>query len=170
MKSNFVRQTWNKIRYKYWKVVPYNYRPLTLWYRLKCRLCHRYNVVYVKTLPSTWCDRDDLLLHATFQILVDFIENEHEIKSIWYEDKYCTSRASDWIELYGLYSWWKYDYPNPLHEKTLDKAVALDQKTGKNSDEYYQILDLYGEQEEAFEKLTTEKLQKLMELRGYLWT
>lgn len=46
------------------------------WCWLKCAVWHRYNVVRVRSLPPTWCDRDRLLLHAAFQVLVDFVEKE----------------------------------------------------------------------------------------------
>lgn len=39
-----------------------------------------YNVVKCKELPATWQDRDELMLHAMFQILVDFVELEQPIK------------------------------------------------------------------------------------------
>ena len=33
-------------------------------------------ILKINTLNKCWCDRDDLLLHAAFQILVDFVEKE----------------------------------------------------------------------------------------------
>jgi len=35
-----------------------------------------HNRVKISTLPSSWVDKDDVLLHASFQILVDFVEIE----------------------------------------------------------------------------------------------
>jgi hypothetical protein len=35
-----------------------------------------YNVIKIETLPKTWQDRVETLLHANFQILVDFVEKE----------------------------------------------------------------------------------------------
>ena len=45
-------------------------------YRIKCYF-NPYNVVELSHLPCTWCDRDMLMFHAMFQILVDFVELEH---------------------------------------------------------------------------------------------
>ena len=33
-------------------------------------------VLKIHTLEKGWCDKDYLLLHTAFQILVDFVENE----------------------------------------------------------------------------------------------
>ena len=30
----------------------------------------------IHTLEKGWCDRDEIMLHAVFQILVDFMEQE----------------------------------------------------------------------------------------------
>lgn len=46
------------------------------WYWLKCSVWHRYNVVRCRSLPPTWCYRDRLLLHVSFQVLTDFVERE----------------------------------------------------------------------------------------------
>lgn len=61
----------------YWHAIPSDYRPGRLWYRLKCFVWYRYTTVKPKTLDfHTWCDRDHLLVHCMFQILVDFVEKE----------------------------------------------------------------------------------------------
>src|SRR5579885_1555044 len=61
----------------------YPYRPSVwiprlkdVWYYFKCVLWKRHNVVKIRTLSPTWHDRDNMLLHASFQILVDFCEQE----------------------------------------------------------------------------------------------
>lgn len=74
------------------------------YYWLRARVWEPYNVVKIKTLSPTWHDRDLILLHAAFQILVDFIEQEKpsewfDIENSWWED--------DWNELFALYTWWK---------------------------------------------------------------
>jgi len=37
----------------------------------------------IETLDKGWCDRDQVLLHAAFQILVDFIEKEDPENIDW---------------------------------------------------------------------------------------
>lgn len=65
------------------------------WYWLKCAVWHRYNVVRVRTLPPTWCDRDRLLLHAAFQVLTDFVERERP----W--ELYEVEQSPDWEKRSG---------------------------------------------------------------------
>lgn len=116
------------------------------WYYLKCLVWHRHHTVRCEKLKPTWHDRSELVMHAAFQCLVDFVEKEHpwelektleEFKDIYECDpeeggrRYHVSQ-----ELSALYHWWK----------------AYD-------DEY---VDDY--------KLENEKLKRLVELRAYLWT
>lgn len=58
----------------------------------------------IKSLPNkkTWVDRDEIMLHACFQILVDYIEIENG-------DVHCNYEAhKDFIdEIRFLYKWWK---------------------------------------------------------------
>ena len=61
-----------------------------------------YNIVKIKNLPRTWCDRDEVMLHAMFQILVDFVELEQPFVS-WdykFKPKRFTDRKKmrEWIE------------------------------------------------------------------------
>lgn len=39
-------------------------------------LIHPYNVIKIQNLRRTWNDRDDVLFHGVFQVLVDYIELE----------------------------------------------------------------------------------------------
>lgn len=43
----------------------------SLWYYLKCRFWRHYNRLEIGTLPPTWTDADDRLLHGAFAILGD---------------------------------------------------------------------------------------------------
>ena len=44
-------------------------------YNVRC-LIWPHNVVRVQALERGWCDRDELMLHVIFQVLVDFVELE----------------------------------------------------------------------------------------------
>lgn len=100
------------------------------WYWLKCRLWYRHNVIYIKTLPPTWNDRDDRILHGMFQVLVDFVELEdpYEFKQTWQEHydtyakcdpdfvpgeivQHAKERADDAQTLKDLYRWWTIERP-----------------------------------------------------------
>jgi hypothetical protein len=59
----------------------YKFRRAYGWFRnipyaVRC-FFRPYNVVKVKALDRGWCDRDVLMFHAMFQVLVDFVEKEH---------------------------------------------------------------------------------------------
>lgn len=34
-------------------------------------------ILKIHTLEKGWCDRDQIMLHAAFQLLVDFVEREN---------------------------------------------------------------------------------------------
>ncbi len=51
-----------------------------------------------------WHDKDKILLHAAFQLLVDFVEQEQPAKLIdWSAD---VRRGKAWKEIMTLYRWW----------------------------------------------------------------
>lgn len=58
----------------------------------------------ITTLPSvkTWCDKDEIMLHACFQLLVDYIEKEKG-------DTHCNYETHKKFidEIRFLYKWWK---------------------------------------------------------------
>jgi hypothetical protein len=84
-------------------------------YRLRCRFWHRYNVVVCHNLPSTWCDRDCLMLYAAFQILSDFIEREKpweftgDVYAAYVECDELEARGHEavWKTIRELYAWWQ---------------------------------------------------------------
>jgi hypothetical protein len=60
----------------------------------------------IHTLPSvkeqSWCDRDYIMFHACFQLLVDWVEKEDGLNHCNYE---IYKEVID--DLRGLYDWWK---------------------------------------------------------------
>ena len=74
----------------------------------------------IHTLEKGWCDKDEILLHAAFQLLVDFIEQEKPDKIVdWHADEI---HEKAWKEIKSLYSWWKEERPvrkNPLDDKRI---------------------------------------------------
>ncbi len=40
-------------------------------------------IIKIHTLKKGWADRDHLMLHANFQILVDFVEQEKPFEIIY---------------------------------------------------------------------------------------
>lgn len=123
---------WSKFRYR-WLNITREYRELgwkyfgwrpwrmfkasgffpELWYYLKCRLWRRYNVIHVRSLPPTWTDRSEAMIHVMFQVLVDVVEKED-----WFNDRVYFMEDEDngpdfvwdfrdeWQEMAILYDWW----------------------------------------------------------------
>ena len=113
------------------------------WYRLTCQFWHRYNTVVCRSLGPTWCDRDELMLFAAFQILEDFVEKE---QGHFYEDVYtlyvtdcgekrARQEESDWDAIRSLYAWWQvrkndmhvddYDLDNDMLKRLIDLRMYL---------------------------------------------
>jgi len=60
---------------------------------IRCWL-HPHNVITISRLPKTWVDRDKLMFHAMFQILVDFIELEQPFAPASFKGKRFTSKKA----------------------------------------------------------------------------
>jgi len=161
------------VKDRYYKTIPYNYRPEEIWYQIKCFLFKRYSTVRVKSLPHTWCDRCDLLPHMMFQILSDFIEKE------------CSPGNTDWIatnntikinnievnvreEMQALYDWWhkKYlkAYPNiqkDIWAKINEECEPTQLFQLNAKDNYY----YYNPKFEKTKKLTSKQQANLYNFR-----
>ena len=55
----------------------------------------------IHTLDKGWYDKDDVLLHAAFQLLTDFIERERPDQVVNYNHNEETRQR--WTELQALY-------------------------------------------------------------------
>lgn len=76
--KNFLSNKRTKAKFKAFRQSPIRFvttRLTSLKYDIKCWF-FPYNVVKVPYLERSWCDRDQLMFHAVFQILVDFVELE----------------------------------------------------------------------------------------------
>ncbi len=63
------------------------------------------NVLKIESLPNGWRDKDDVILHACFQLLKDFVEQEKEIiEQIDWKHTEETKKAKEEIDF--LYNWW----------------------------------------------------------------
>ena len=74
----------------------------------------------INTLGKGWYDKDEVLLHAAFQLLTDFIEQEKPDKIVdWNANKL---HRKAWKEIKSLYGWWKKERParkSPLEDKRI---------------------------------------------------
>jgi hypothetical protein len=102
------------------------------------------NLLKIKSLTDGWCDKDIIMLHACFQLLVDCVEKENLLDGHidWeYNDEFKLAR----VELQALYDWWQQR-----------------KKRAANDD--------FDELDPAIYKEDTRQLIKLIEWRHMLWT
>jgi len=79
-------------------------------------------VLKIHTLEKGWCDKDYVMLHAVFQILVDFVEQEKPDQIVDWNSDPEHRRARR--EIRSLYRWWKQTRParkSPLDQKGLKR-------------------------------------------------
>jgi hypothetical protein len=136
----------------------------------------------IHTLEKGWHDKDEVLLHATFQILVDFVEQERPAEIVDWD---CNDECKHvWSEIMSLYKWWKEERParkSPLDDESLE-TPPFEFEPIPNSDlyhmiepdkeqykAYYQALDTHHELEQTWLEEDQRNLHRLIEIRGYLW-
>ncbi len=135
------------------------------------------------TLKAGWHDKDEVMLHAAFQLLVDFVEQEQPDKHIdWSHDN---DYQQAWKEIRALYRWWTKTRPSrrsPLDNKkiakpplrfeniagtTLSRLVMPDKKKYAA---YHRALKQHTRLEQKWREEDQRNLHRLVENREFLWT
>lgn len=144
-----------------------------------------YNILRIPSLPRTYADPDEYLLHAAFQVLKNFIEHEDPFNFI----DFSTNELDRWVEkeLRLLYHWWTVTrpnrrdaYPGDFHGRMY---VEGDGKTGllpiegtsrfraaTRTEKYNSYLGECRQEEERQRREDDEMLQRLINIRSHLWT
>lgn len=103
------------------------------------------NLLKIESLGEGWCDKDHVLLHACFQLLVDFVEKEMLPQD--YPDWDATPQnKSARKEIEALYAWW------------LEWKQEGSPKTS-----------CFREDEKLYYK-ENQMLKRLVDIRMYMWT
>jgi hypothetical protein len=137
----------------------------------------------INTLDGKWHDRDEILIHACFQCLVDFIEKEKPDTHInWDSDK---EHKHAWKELTSLYKWWKEIRPtrkDPIYDENIKSPEwefeAIPNSTYSRLKPYnkkkYKAWDKACEESRRLDvewnKEDTNNLIRLIKIRRYMWT
>jgi len=142
------------------------------------------NKLTITTLKAKeWCDKDEVLIHAAFQLLVDFVEKEKAGEVIdwtWNNDV-----KQAWYEIHSLYKWWKEIRParkDPLMDEHIESPPFEFEKIPDSK--YVRLVDWDREDHKDFadaceESVRLEKewneedsdnLHRLVNIRSYLWT
>ena len=127
-----------------------------------------------------WCDKDQVMLCACFQLLVDFIEKEKPHKIVDYQHD--AGQREQWKELQALYRYWKVERPRlekkkdallrrwhkdhktkwvPQPEKGTSKLVVL--RTNEGAFRRLRKVEV------QFEELEERMLGRLIKARKHLW-
>jgi len=109
----------------------------------------------ITSLESGWHDRDEILLHAVFQTLVDFMEKEHVEAIAWDADE---PQRKAWAELTDIYKWWKEVRPKRVNPPD-DAKLGLQEMV----DEYYQYEQRSWDEDQ-------NNLHRLINVRHFMWT
>jgi hypothetical protein len=139
--------------------------------------------INIATLSRKWHDTDEVLLHAAFQLIVDFVEKERPDKvTDWSSDE---AHRQAWKEIKRLYRWWKHIRPtrrSPLDDKKIkrpplkrkivsgSKYIELVQPDRKKYAEYYTALRRHTKLEVKWYEEDQLNLHKLIDVRRFLWT
>lgn len=137
----------------------------------------------IKTLKKGWHDKDEIILHAAFQLLCDFIEKEKPERTVdWNWNKL---HKEAWKEIQALYKWWKVTRParkGPLDDEKLRRPpmrfkkipgsnnLTMVEPDKKKYAPYYRALKLQSKLEKRWEEEDQRNLHRLVEIRGFLWT
>ena len=126
-----------------------------------------------------WYDRDTILLHAAFQVLADFIEQEKPDEIVdWQHDEL---HSNAWSELTQLYRWWKEerlnrhdpldDVPSPPEEEyVFSEEGQLIFPDREKYQDYYAAMDRSLKLENEWYEEDQRQLHRLIEVRPFLWT
>ena len=137
----------------------------------------------IKTLRKGWHDKDEIILHAVFQLLVDFMEKERPGETVDWKSDDAPFKA--WKELTYLYKWWKTTRPqrnSPIDDKSMKippfkfkkipgsefKQMILPDR--KEYPEYYRMMNKHSRLENKWYEEDQRNLHRLIDLRNYLWT
>ena len=137
----------------------------------------------IRTLRAGWHDKDEVMLHAVFQLLADFVEQESPDKHIDWSHDAVHRRA--WKEIRDLYQWWTRKRPSrrtPLDDKKITKPPLRFAKAAgtplrrlvtpdkKRYAAYYRALSQHTRLEQKWRSEDQRNLHRLINIREFLWT
>lgn len=137
----------------------------------------------IRTLKAGWHDKDEVMLHVAFQLLVDFVEQEQPDKRIdWSHDN---AHRQAWKEIRALYRWWTTTRPDrrsPLDDKKIaTPPLKLEKIEGtthsrlvtpdkKKYAAYYRALKQHARLEQKWCEEDQCNFHRLIDIREFLWT
>lgn len=126
----------------------------------------------IKTLPRRYVDQTEVMLHAVFQCLVNFVELEEPENLDW---DWCEEHAKVWEEIQELYKWWTKTRParkDPFDDFDDSKMPPLGYRLRWEKEEHPEYEKAVAESnhlEVKWDEEDQRNLHRLIEIRGYLW-
>lgn len=140
-------------------------------------------ILRIHTLQKGWSDKDHVMLHAAFQLLVDFMEQEKPNRIVDWNAN--SGHKHAWKEICALYKWWSQTRParrSPLDERSLKKppmrwkkAPGSDNRQLVDYDKkkyaaYDSTLRKHWRLEKKWDEEDQRNLHRLIDIRQFLWT
>ena len=134
--------------------------------------------ITIRTLSPGWHDKDEVMLHAVFQLLADFMEQESPDKHIDWSHNAVHRRA--WKEICDLYQWWKKKRParcSPLDNKKIAQPPLRFEKIAGTK--FHRLVTPDKKKYAAYQQARLERkwrnedqqnLHRLINIRAFLWT
>lgn len=156
------------IRYAYWDVM----------HRVHPK--HRYHVIKPRTLEPNYHDPREVILHASMELLTQFVEFEKTKGHTDWEGS--DHHAIAWKEMNEVYDWWT--IKRPVREAEFDKANPYpadpssrpfmwmfddDFRDTPERVEWSRVADLHNQQEEDWDNEDNDYLHRLIVVRLYMW-
>jgi hypothetical protein len=187
----------DKIQEIYWKIIPYDYRPLQIIYRIKCKFWIKYTTIKSRYLDDTYCDCVELLPQTMFEILSRFIEKECSPGHVDWEGSDHTVKVNGKKinvrkEMQYLYDWWHNYYnkerikiDNDLYEEyqKYSPTLVFEPIEGVSASKlifkydsqeydikYHEYIDKSRKKEAADNKELINNMKRLVNLTPFLWT
>ncbi len=153
------------------------------------------NILKLRYIKSGWIDKDEVLIHAMFEVLCNFLEDEPVEKISWKAD---SKHKNAWNEMQTLYKWWvkrqnrEEDNPilqpniiapgmkftpsdkkiyNPITKKEENTSIMdFVYKSDKDKKKCNKACDDCTKWEKKCYDEDNKMMNRLIKIRGYIWT
>jgi len=173
------------------------FRKLDWFNWLRFRIWERHHSLTMRYIKPGWCDKDEILIHAMFEVLCRFIEDENPKEWVnWNSDP---QHKHAWSEMNDLYKWWinkrqKNEENDPLFKsgvhaptmnfipdgksicnpisKKIEKTseLKLSHKTTKDEQKWKKACEDSWKWEEKCKQEDEKNMIRLIKIRHFMWT
>ena len=152
----------------------------TPWYWFRCHFVpsYRFHIIDLRKGGNGyswgWYDTDSRMLHACFTLLKEYVELEKPFEHvIWHDDEEHDHAGK---EIKDLYNWWMVRRPEARQKLAFDwENEPYDTRLIKLPDGGYKVyqsekIKTLVQREEELNDEDQRNLERLVKIRGFLWT